>query len=222
MSESEPASAGSPRAGTDDAEESRRRTEAEGRPRGGRGLGHNALGRAAASRGLRLLAVVLAGGWLVLEALEAAGGPAAIRSRHGLWAGAFLVPVQTVLALVPIPSELVAVPTASIYGFWLGAGLIWLGWVAATPIRYAIGRRVTRDLEIEAGLERLPGWLRRFPVGHAAFLVFGRWLPYGPHLVDYAAAAAGVPFARVLWSAAVSTAAPATFFSAVANGLLAG
>jgi uncharacterized membrane protein YdjX (TVP38/TMEM64 family) len=153
--------------------------------------------------------------------LDAAGGPDAIRARHGLWAILFLLPAQIAAALTPVPSELIALATAAVYDFWLGALVIWFGWVAATPIRFAIVRYLTRDLSAGVGVAGLPDWMRRFPVDHPVYLVCGRWLPYGPHLVDFTAGAAGVRLRTLLWSAAVSTIPVALFFSALANGLLA-
>ena len=176
--------------------------------------------RVLGSRALHLIVLIFGGGWLILAALEAAGGPDAIRERHGLMAVAFLIPAQIAAALTPVPSELIAIPTAAIYEFWLGALVIWFGWVAATPFRYLVVRHLARDLNLEGGREKLPRWLQRFPVESPVYLVCARWLPYGPHLVDYTAGAAGVRLRTLLWSAAIATIAPALLFSALANELL--
>ena len=119
-----------------------------------------------------------------------------------------------------MPSELIALPTAAIYGFWLGSLLIWFGWVAATPLRYLIVSRMMTDFDFERGRERMPQWLQRLPVSHPAYLIFARWLPYGPHLVDYTAGAAGVRLRTLLWSSAIATVPPAFLMSALANELL--
>lgn len=172
------------------------------------------------SRAFHMLLLVFGGGWLILAALDAAGGPEAIRDRHGLLAVAFLLPAQIAAAITPVPSELIAFPTAAIYEFWLGALVIWTGWVAATPFRYLVVKHIAQDFDLEASRGRLPKWLQRFPVEHPVYLIFGRWLPYGPHLVDYTAGAAGVRLRTLLWSAAVATTLPALVFSALANGLI--
>lgn len=164
--------------------------------------------------------MVFGGGFLIIEALDAAGGPDAIREEHGWFAIAFLLPAQIAAAVTPVPSELIAIPTAAIYEFWLGAFVIWFGWVAATPLRYLVVRRVAADFDLERSRERMPRWLQRVPVDHPTYLVFARWLPYGPHLVDYTAGAAGVRLRTLLWSAAVATIVPALVMSALANELL--
>ncbi len=176
--------------------------------------------RVLGSRALQMLAVVIGGGYLILAGLDAAGGPEAIRERHGLMAVAFLLPAQIAAAITPVPSELIALPMAAIYEFWLGALVIWFGWVAATPIRYLIVFHMKDDFDLEGGRERLPNWMKRFPVDHPAYLVFGRWLPYGPHLVDYTAGAAGVRLRTLMWSSAVAMILPALAFSALANEML--
>ena len=172
------------------------------------------------SRSLHMILLVFGGGYLIVVALDAAGGPEAIRAEHGWLAIAFLLPAQIAAAVTPVPSELIALPTAVIYGFWLGALLIWFGWVAATPLRYLIVSRVMTDFDFERGRERMPQWLQRLPVNHPAYLIFARWLPYGPHLVDYTAGAAGVRLRTLLWSSAVATVPPAFLMSALANELL--
>ena len=90
------------------------------------------------SRGLGIFVLVIGGAWLMIAGLDAAGGPHAIRERYGMYAALVLVAVQTAAALTPVPSELVAVPTAAIYDFWLGFVLIWFGWVAATRKKHGI------------------------------------------------------------------------------------
>lgn len=169
------------------------------------------------SRALQMGLLVFGGGGLVLVALDAAGGPEVIREEYGFAAIAFLLPAQIAAAVTPVPSELIAIPTAAIYEFWLGALVIWFGWVAATPLRYLVVRHLAKDLELDGGREKLPKWLQRFPVEHPVYLIFARWLPYGPHLVDYTAGAAGVRLRTLVWSAAVATILPALVMSALAN-----
>lgn len=182
----------------------------------GRPLWRRILG----SRGFQMFVWVFGGGAVILGGLEAAGGPEAIRDQHGLLAVAVLLPAQVAAAITPVPSELIAFPTAAIYEFWLGALIIWTGWVAATPFRYLVVRRFADDFDLTGNRERLPAWIQKFPVEHPAYLIFGRWLPYGPHLVDYTAGAAGVRLRTLMWSAAVATILPALAFSAFANELL--
>jgi hypothetical protein len=55
------------------------------------------------------------------------------------------------------------------------------------------------------------------PADHPLFLIVGRWLPFGGHVVN-AAAAARASFRRHLWCAAVSIVPVEVLFSALANG----
>jgi len=72
--------------------------------------------------------------------------------------------------------------TASIYGFTLGSGLVWLGWMLGAGLEYGLYRRAASELGELGGLDRLPGWVRRLPVEHPIFLIVVRWVPLGNHL----------------------------------------
>jgi membrane protein DedA with SNARE-associated domain len=52
-------------------------------------------------------------------------------------------------------------------------------------------------------IDRLPVWLRRFPADHPIFLVAGRWMPLGNHIVSVVAGMHGVPAWRFTWTTAV-------------------
>jgi uncharacterized membrane protein YdjX (TVP38/TMEM64 family) len=154
----------------------------------------------------------------VLRALEAVGGPAAVRARFGLWAALVLVPVHALVAVSPAPGELVAVAHGAIYGFALGSLFTWAGWMLAALIEYAIYRRIARDLGPVEGLERLPRWLRRLPAHHPAFLAVTRFLPCGNHLVNTLAGLARVPLWRFCWPTALALVPIALAFTAIAAG----
>jgi len=111
----------------------------------------------------------------------------------------------------------IAVGNGLYYGFWHGALLNWLGWMLAAAARYALARRAARDLDLDTWLSRAPQWLRRFPAHHPAFLVLGRWIPYGSQLVCTVAGAYRVPLRRFGWSSALGIAPSPVFFFAVAS-----
>jgi uncharacterized membrane protein YdjX (TVP38/TMEM64 family) len=180
---------------------------------------HRWLVRLLRSRGLAVLLVVGASGWLLLAGLEALGGPEALRGRFGLAAAAVLVPVHAVVAVSPFPSELIAPVHGAIYGFAVGWPLTWLGWWLGAALEYGLYRRVARDLlEGEGG--RLPSWLRRLPAAHPLFLVFGRLVPFGNHAVNALAGSCRVPLWRFAWTSALAFLPFSALVAGVASGLV--
>lgn len=179
-----------------------------------------------ASRALRswgllgIVAVVAAGGLLALW-MRSFGGAELMRDQLGPLAALFIVPVQALVAVSPFPSEVIALVTCTFYGFWGGALLAWCAWFLAAFLQYELVRRTARDFDFERTRRRFPKRLRDLPVSHPAFLILGRWLPYGPHVVNSAAGAYGVSLRRHAWCAAVSIVPPALVISGVANGLIA-
>ncbi len=175
--------------------------------------------RAVRSKGVRLIFLLLVLGALFVYLLKSLGGPEAIRDRMGYSAAALIVPIQAVVAVSPFPSEIVAIGTTAIYGFWFGAVIAWLGWFVAAFLQYYVARRTARDFDFERARSRLPKWISRFPVEHPAFLILARLVPWGPHLVNSAAGVYGISLKRHGWCAAVSIVPQALFISAVGNGL---
>ncbi len=148
------------------------------------------------------------------------GGAEVFRERFGPAAVLVIVPVQAVVAVSPFPSEILALGTSALYGFWGGALLAWCAWFLAAFLQYFVVQRTARDFDFDRVRRRLPRWLRELPVSHPAFLILGRWFPYGAHIVNSAAGAYGVALTRHAWCAGVSIVPPALLISAVANGLL--
>lgn len=184
-----------------------------------RQVADSAWRRAVRSKGIRLIFLLLVLGALFVFLLKSLGGPEAIRDRLGYSAAALIVPVQAVVAVSPFPSELVAIGTTAIYGFWFGAVIAWFGWFVAAFLQYFVARRTAMDFDFERARSRLPNWIGRFPVEHPAFLIFARLVPWGPHLVNSAAGVYGISLKRHGWCAAVSIVPQALFISAVGNGL---
>lgn len=163
--------------------------------------------------------LILSGGVLVLV-LRSLGGVDALRDRFGVYTALIVIPVHAVVAISPFPSEVLAFGNAAVFGFWSGAALSWAGWMTAALLHYALARRVARDLDLERHRSRLPRWLRRFPVDHPAFLILGRYVPYGPQLVATAAGALAVPVLRFACCQAAAIVPVALFFAGLATGLL--
>jgi len=146
------------------------------------------------------------------------------QSQRGPIPALLLVPLQTAISLTlsPIPSDVVGLALCVVYGFWTGSALVWLAWMLGAWIEYVVVRRVSRRLDPAVAMERLPHWLRRFPVEHPIFLICARWFPLGPHLVNGLSGLRGVPLWRYTWTAAVGIAPVALLVAAVATGLAEG
>jgi len=177
-----------------------------------------------AARILLLLAALVAVGFGISRAVEAAGGPEAIRARFGLLAPLVSALVHGPLAASPFPSELFALSHGALYGFWLGALVGWAGWVLGSAIEYAVLVRWSTPVAGEAVGRSLPAWLparlTRFSASHPVFLIGARQLPGGYHLVNVVAPLAGVPFRRYLWCSCVSQIPTALLIAAAGVGLL--
>lgn len=172
------------------------------------------------SRGLRTGLLVVAAGYLLIRAIDALGGADGIRERFGTAAGALLVPTQVVVSVSPVPGEIVAAIQVAIYGFWVGSALCWMGWLGAGFVEYGLVRWTAAEVSDPASLERLPAFLRRLPADHPAFLILGRFLPFGAHVVNVTAGLHGVPLWRFGWTSAVALVPTSLVFAAVARGIL--
>ncbi|HKJ25050.1 MAG TPA: VTT domain-containing protein [Myxococcota bacterium] len=172
------------------------------------------------SRGLRTALLVVAAGWLLVRAIDAFGGADGIREHFGPAAGLVLLPAQVVVAVSPVPSEIVAAIQVAIYGFWLGSALCWLGWLGAAFLEYGLVRWTAGELGAPVSRERLPALLRRLPIDHPAYLILARFLPFGAHVVNVTAGLHGVALGRFGWTAAVALVPTSMFFAAVMRGIL--
>lgn len=163
-----------------------------------------------------VLAIAFAS-WRVVES----SGAEALLLRFGPLAPLLSVPIHVVLSATPFPSEMIGLANGAVYGFWLGTLCSWLGWWCGAILEYGLLRRGTRQIGARVEFERLPGWLRRFPVGHPFFLIVGRQIPFGFHLVNVFAGVAGVPPARFVFCAAVSNLPYALLSAAMGAGVVA-
>lgn len=157
----------------------------------------------------------------ILRLLEHLGGPHGIWERFGMFAPMISTPLHSMVALSPVPSDPLAIANGAVYGFWLGAALSWTGWWAAAMIQFFVARRLGRDWDVAGHIQKLPSWLRRFPVGHPAFLIGVRLVPVaGGHIGSIVPATMGVPAARVAWCAAVAIVPGAFLSAAIGVGLM--
>lgn len=153
--------------------------------------------------------------------VESIGGPTGVWERFGLVAPAITVPLHAIVGVTPFPSDVIAIANGTLYGFWLGAVLSWLGWYLAAFIEFQIGRRAGEDFNVSEWMARSPGSLQRFPVGHPAFIIGSRFIPWaGGHVSTLLPGAMGVPLGRFAWCSAVAIVPPALVMSGIGAGLL--
>ncbi len=150
------------------------------------------------------------------------GGPLAVRQRFGAWGILVALLAHAMLNLTPAGEVVpMAVANGAVWGFWLGAAISWVGWIAASLAQYALVIRVGAGFNVQSRLERLPSAFRRFPVEHPAFQILGRCVPWvGLHLVDVASAVRGVPLRRFATFAAIGQVGPALVMAAIGAGLI--
>jgi uncharacterized membrane protein YdjX (TVP38/TMEM64 family) len=162
---------------------------------------------------------VLALGWASWELLDSIGAEALMRSL-GPIAPLVSIPIHVALSATPFPSEIVGLANGAVYGLWFGTVCSWLGWWWGALVEYEVARRGASDVEHRVEVDRLPRWLRRFPVGHPFFLIVGRQLPFGFHVVNLLAGAARVSRARFVFCAAISNLAYGLLATAMGAGLV--
>jgi uncharacterized membrane protein YdjX (TVP38/TMEM64 family) len=160
-------------------------------------------------------------GWLLARWVSQMGGPEVFREKFGLVAPLVTVPVHVVITVTPFPSDVISVANGTLYGFWLGASLNWIGWWLAALAEYGLGRRAGRDFEVEDHLAAAPRWLRRFPVQHPLFLIGSRQVPWaGGHISTFVPGVMGVSLRRFAWCSAVAIVPSSLLMAAIGVGLL--
>ena len=167
------------------------------------------------------IAAVLLVAYATWRWLDASGGAVALHDKFGPLAPLVSIPAHVLLSATPFPSELIGVGNGSAYGLWVGTLYGWIGWWCGAALEYALVRLGVRQVDSEAAIRHLPGWLRRIPVGHPVFLIVGRQLPFGFHAVNISAGLAGVSARRHLMCAAISNLPYAFLFAAAGAGLIA-
>lgn len=163
---------------------------------------------------LLFLTAVAAARWI-----DAVGGPEAVRSQLGVAAPVGSVCLHALLNVSPLPGDVVALANGALYGFVLAAVLNWLGWYVAAFVQFSIGRRAARDFDLDVHRARLPVFLRRLPVGHPAYLLLARLLPWaGGHVTTWIPGAAGVPVCRFAWCTALAIVPASVGFALLGSG----
>jgi uncharacterized membrane protein YdjX (TVP38/TMEM64 family) len=152
--------------------------------------------------------------------VDSLGGPEAFAQRFGLAAPFLTVPVHTILSVTPFPSELFVLANGTAYG-WLWGGLLgWLGWSLASMLEYTLAARTSKDLDLDAQIAKLPPALQKLPVDHPLFLILGRQVPFGFHVVNILAGVKRISPWRHLWCSAVGSVPGAVLYAGLGAGVL--
>lgn len=182
------------------------------------GGGESRFRRVVRSRAFWILTPLLLCGWAAWTWLGRPEQVAALVRDHGTLAAIVLVPLQTLVSATPFPGEIVALANGALLGFWWGTIAIWGAWMGTAYLQYYLMRAATGEFDLQHARERLPQWLRGFPVHHPVFLICGRWVPYGAHIVNGSAGAFRVGLWRFTWCAAIGVGVGAVTMAAIANG----
>ena len=123
--------------------------------------------------------------------------------RHvGVLAYPIAIIVFVAVASAPFSmTDALAIMNGSIFGPLWGSVLNAVGLVFASMIGYWINQRASHLLDLEAALEKLPHWVKRFPVGSPAFLLSVRVIPgFGGTIATATAATFKVPLWVHMWT----------------------
>ncbi len=101
-------------------------------------------------------------------------------------------------------TDALAVMNGVIFGPLWGSVVNVFGIVLAAIVGYVIAMRTSKLLDLEAQIEKLPSWVRRFRIGSPAFLIMVRVIPgIGGTVATQTAAALKVPIIVHIWTMAV-------------------
>ena len=93
-----------------------------------------------------------------------------------------LIALCLIHAVVIFPTEVANAAAGYVYGFWLGLGIVMVGWTASSIVAYAIGRHLGRPaLRRLAGRERVERVERVVERGGATGLLAVRLIPLLPY-----------------------------------------
>jgi uncharacterized membrane protein YdjX (TVP38/TMEM64 family) len=120
----------------------------------------------------------------------------------GFMALPLAVVVFSLVASAPFSvTDALAIMNGAIFGPVEGSIVNAVGLVFAAMLGYWINTRATHLLDVHEYLERLPAWVKRFPVGSPAFLLAVRVIPgFGGTVATATAAAFKVPIWVHVWT----------------------
>lgn len=155
----------------------------------------------------RLAAIAILGASFALAVLVIRYQPLVEHTIRSLypWAFPLAVLIFALVASAPFSvTDALAVMNGAIFGPVRGSIVNAIGLVLAALLGYWINRRASQLLDLDTYLERLPAWVKRFPVGSPAFLVAVRIIPgFGGTVATTTAATFRVPVWVHVWTMCV-------------------
>jgi uncharacterized membrane protein YdjX (TVP38/TMEM64 family) len=120
----------------------------------------------------------------------------------GPWAYPLAIAVFALVASAPFSvTDALAIMNGAIFGPVKGSIVDIVGLVLAAMLGYWVNLRASKLLDLHEYLQRLPPWVKRFPVGSPAFLIAVRVIPgFGGTVATASAAAFKVPLWVHVWT----------------------
>lgn len=112
------------------------------------------------------------------------------------------IAVFAIVASAPFSvTDALAIMNGAIFGPLKGSLVDVVGLIIAAMLGYWVNLRASKLLDLHDYLQRLPGWVKRFPVGSPAFLIAVRVIPgFGGTVATASAAAFRVPLWVHVWT----------------------
>jgi uncharacterized membrane protein YdjX (TVP38/TMEM64 family) len=112
------------------------------------------------------------------------------------------IAVFAVVASAPFSvTDALAIMNGAIFGPLRGSLVDAVGLVLAAVMGYWVNQRASKLLDLHEYLQRLPAWVKRFPVGSPAFLIAVRIIPgFGGTVATASAATFKVPIWVHVWT----------------------
>ncbi len=120
----------------------------------------------------------------------------------GLSAYPLAIAIFAVVASAPFSvTDALAIMNGAIFGPVKGSIVNAVGLVIAALMGYGIQRHASQLLDLDSYLQRVPSWVKRFPVGSPLFLMAVRIIPgFGGTVATATAATFRVPIWRHVWT----------------------
>jgi uncharacterized membrane protein YdjX (TVP38/TMEM64 family) len=152
----------------------------------------------------RLGAIALLAASFTLAALVIRFQPLVEREIRSLGITAYPLAIAIFAAVASAPfsvTDALAIMNGAIFGPVKGSVVNAVGLFLAALLGYWINRHASEMFDLDAYLQRLPPWVKRFPVGSPGFLMAVRVIPgFGGTVATATAATFRVPIWRHVWT----------------------
>jgi uncharacterized membrane protein YdjX (TVP38/TMEM64 family) len=141
--------------------------------------------------------------------------------RWGALAPLAAVVLQALTTVTPVGTSLIPMANGAVFPLAVALTCNLVGGVLGATAMYGIWRRGDRELQIARGLERLPGWARRYARDDLRSLIVLRLLPWaGGNLANLIAGAGGTPLRTHVTAAALGSLPGSIIYALVGAGVV--